>query len=325
MRATKYTKILKERVIAEISKKVKKLDWICLAEDCEETCINSHFLQKKGILNRLSESGFLIEARMIDPNHWQKRSEAIEFVRVGLNKALSLNVFCRLHDSEIFKPIESSNPDFTSLNSFLLLSYRVTCAELRKKQINLTTFVELFLEESLDGEINKEMILLFCNGFEIGISELFIIKSIFEIEIKNNTNSFVYQAHIYEKLDVYASAIFSPIDDDIPTAAEFDGLANVYIHILPRADNTIILVGYHRDCSTPWIEDYANSWGNLCREDLEYKLTDLFASRIENWGMSETVFKGIKPEILQKYIKFIKTHALNVSEDLKVDFNLFEK
>jgi hypothetical protein len=153
------------------------------------------------------------------------------------------------------------------------------------KSVNLETLVELFLRESLDSEINKEIILLFCDGFEIGIGKLYRIKSIFKIEIKNNTNSFVYQAQLYEKLDVYASAIFSPIDDDIPTAAEFDGLANVYIHILSRADNTIILVCYHRDCSTPWIEDYANSWGNLCREDLEYKLTDLFASRIENWGM----------------------------------------
>lgn len=316
---------MKERIIAEINNKVKKLAWICLAEDCQEDCINSHFLQKKGILNRLSERGFLIEARMIDPNHWKKKGEPIEFVRVGLNKALSLNVFCKLHDSEIFKSIESFNPDFTCLNSFLLLSYRVTCAELRKKQINFTTFIEVFQEERLDDEINKEMILQFCNGFYIGITELFKIKSIFEIEIKHNSDSFIYHTHTYEKIDVYASAIFSPIGTDISALVESEGLANVYIHIIPRAENTIILIGYHKNQSTPWIENYVNSWGNLCRYDLEYKLTDLFASRIENWGMSETLFKGIKPEIMKKYIKFIKTHAMDISEDLKVDFNLFEK
>lgn len=316
---------MKERIIAEINNSVKKLDWLCLADDCQEGCINSHFLQKKGILNRLSEDGFLIEARMIDPNHWKKKGKPIEFVRVGLNKALSLNVFCKQHDSEIFKSIESSTPDFTSLNSFLLFSYRVTCAELRKKQINFTTFIEVFQEERLDSEINKEMILGYCNGYYTGIVELLKIKAIFETEIKQNTDSFIYRTYIYEKIDVYASAIFSPMDNDISGLGEFEKLENVFIHVIPRMFDTLILVGYHKDNSTPWIETYVNSWGNLRRDELEYKLTDLFASRIENWGMSETLFKDIKDENMENYIEFIKTHAMDNSEDLKVDFNLFEK
>lgn len=316
---------MKERIIAEINNKVKKIDWSCLAEDCLENCINSHFLQKKGILNRLSENGFLIEARMIDPNHWVKKGKPIEFVRVGLNKALSLEVFCKKHDSEIFKSIESSNPDFTSLNSFLLFSYRVTCAELRKKQINFTTYIEVFQDQRLDDEVNKDVILQLCNGYYLGIVELLKIKAIFEEEIKQNTSSFIYHTYIYDKIDVYASAIFSPMDNNISNSSQLEELENVYIHIIPREDDTIILIGYHKNYSTPWIESYVQSWNNLGIEELEYKLTDLFAARIENWGMSERLFKEIKDENMEKYIEFIKTHAMDVSQDLHANFNLFEK
>ena len=313
-----------ERIFAEIGKKSNKKEWICLAGQCDKVSINSHFLQKNGILKNLADQGFLVETKLTDPNHW-KKTGPIEFKKIGINQALSLNVFCSNHDSNIFKSIEDFDSDLTSFKSFLLFSYRVTCAEVRKKQIHLDSYTQILEDERLDGKIKKEKIESYCNGFYVGCIQLVRIKFIFEDEIRKNSNSFIYYSHVYEKIDVYASAIFSPIDDDEFNFDEFEQLQNVYIHVIPRVQDTLILVGYHKDYSTPWTESYVKSWGGLSRTELEFKLTDLFAERIENWGMSNRLYKELKDENIHKYINYIKKSLVGNYKDLFVEFNLFEK
>jgi len=71
-----------------------------------------------------------------------EKEPPIIFERVGISNALSHPVFCQKHDTEIFKPIEQSNVEFDTYESFLLFSYRAICAEIRKNKLILNNIQE---------------------------------------------------------------------------------------------------------------------------------------------------------------------------------------
>ncbi|WP_417354556.1 hypothetical protein [Flavobacterium sp.] len=310
-----------ERKIAEIRKKNDLKPSICLYKDCCNQAINSHFLQKNGVLNSISETGFLIETSLIDPNHWRKNGKVIDFRKKGLKSVMSLKIFCNQHDSLIFKSIEGKEPKLNTYEAFLLLSYRITCAELRKKITNTEVYEELLNDDNLEGKINKYFIQNYINGFLFGCIDLNSLKFILESEIEDSHEKFVFKVFEYEILEVCASAIFSP-PDSYPTVNDILGeFQNIYVHLIPRNDKLLILMGYHRDYCTPWILNYLTSWENLDRVGLEYKITELFVKYVENWAMSEPLFNSLKSVNLNKYLEYVN----KINEDLNIDFNLFSK
>ncbi len=315
----------KQRIIAKICQTINSKKWDCLINNCNSAAINSHLLQQNGILNHIAENGHLIEVKISDANNWNENVSPIEFKKIGISKAISLKVFCSKHDTNLFKDIEMINASFGTYKSFLLFSYRALCAEIRKKHTTIETFKKLLTATSLVGKINAEYAQTFIYGSEMGINELNKLKQIFESEIETNTDAFTFKTYRYNKIDVYASALFSPFKHEIANPNDFEQLENVFIHIIPNENEILIITGYHNSFTSDWIINFVNSWGNLNEIELEEKLTDLFAVRIENWGMSPKLFSEIKLENKLKYIAYTKNNALNLQENQKIDFNIFEK
>ena len=121
------------KTLQGITKNVHTMRHHCQVDGCEEAAINSHLLQRNGILNNIAENNHLIEARPTDFFKWNAIDCPIEFRQVGINQAISLSVFCDKHDTELFKKIEQGNLDLGDYETQLLLSYRVVCAEIVRK------------------------------------------------------------------------------------------------------------------------------------------------------------------------------------------------
>ena len=308
------------QIIAEISKKISKQSWPCLHEDCGEAAINSHFLQKNGILNTLAENGFLYESKLLDPHHWKREGGPIGFKKIGLKQALSLRVFCAQHDNTIFQGIEGAEKALSTYQAFLLLSYRVTCAELRKKKMNADLYKGLLNDDRLEGKIDRRHTERWMNGFILGCMDLYQIKLIFENEIMVSAEKFTFKVIEYDLIEVCASAIFSAPDSYATQNDILGEFQNVYIHLIPRNGKLLITIGYHNDYVTPWISSYLASWEKLDREKLEYKISELFIEHIENWAISERLFNNLKPANLDQYTKLISKDRL---EHYEVNFNLF--
>ena len=79
----------------------------CVLDDCNNYAINSHLLQRNGILSNISENGHLIERRLLDANRFIRDESPFEFKKVGLKNALSKPLLCGHHDSAVFKEIEN--------------------------------------------------------------------------------------------------------------------------------------------------------------------------------------------------------------------------
>ena len=82
-----------------------------MAEGCHETSINSHLLMRNGILNYVAENGKVVELRAKAIEAIKKGDNALFFKEVGISQAISLPIFCKLHDTTLFKEIESGDVD----------------------------------------------------------------------------------------------------------------------------------------------------------------------------------------------------------------------
>lgn len=246
---------------------------------------------------------------------------------MGLNNAISYPLFCDKHDTEIFLPIESGTIDFDDYISQLLFSYRAVCAEIRKKEVNILETKENManIEEiSLAGEA----ILV---GGDKGIKDLNYYKYLLEDELKTNKGRFTFFHYSYPVLDIYSSATMSYEIFDSKSERQveealkkkvWDGL---FIHIIPQPSSTEIIIGYHNNHTSRDMEDYVKSWNGLGRDEIGYKLTDLFVAHVGDWGLSPRLFEKIPEERFRKFFELQAKYSTVVAEQkTNVGYNLFE-
>ena len=96
------------------------------------------------------------------------------------------------------------------------------------------------------------------------------------------------------------------------------------VHLIPLNDKLHILWGYLKDSLNKDMEEYINKWRKANKESLGVLLTDLFAQRIEIFGMSPSLYRSINRINIEKYFKNqLKSYqTFNISRC--VDFNMFE-
>jgi len=311
-----------QKIISQIRKNVNAKIWKCNKRSCTNPAINSHLLQRNGILNKIAENGHVMELKSIDPFKWGSESVPLEFKKVGIGSALSLSLFCNDCDSQIFKRIETGQLDLFDYQSLLLFCYRIVCAEQRKKEQAVEVQQRILKAVSLKGKFGPEYLSL-LKGNELGIKDLEKFKSIIEAEIMIPRQIFQFETYTYPLLKVYGSAVFSTYDVGDVEEVERTNFDDVFIHVIPSDKHLHIICGYLKQFCTKWIADYVESWRGLTDEQLTKGLTNLFSSRIENWGMAPSIHQNISRRTINKMIDFWGKNVMNMSKNLQADFNLF--
>jgi hypothetical protein len=318
------------KIITNIRRNVEEKKWICLYPDCNENAINSHLLQKNGILNYLVEDGHLIE---IKGNEFVKieKEGALISKRVGINKAISQPLFCNKHDTNIFKGIETHPIDFSNSKVQMLFSYRSLCSELRKKQKAIENFTRQEKSHIIQANANPASINYgkkALEGFKIGASDLMKFKIDFEKEILDDSPSYyVFKTFTYDLIKVCVSAMFSPIQPDsdalIKAWKQEQPLSSIFINVIPQANALIIIIGYHKNFIDDWIANYIKSWTDLDIHSLQLKLTDLISTRVETWSIAPSLFNKIPKATKNKFVKYWNANSMNLDTTQNANFNLF--
>lgn len=164
------------RVIAEVRKRISKKDWCCIIDGCNNKAINSHLIQRNGLLSNIAPNGHLVECKVSNAYNWTVSDYPIVFEKTGINRALSLEVFCDKHDSEIFKPIESGAISLESYTAFLLFGFRALCAEIRKKETNIELIQQILNSAEFKGRNNISALLQYIIGTQKGLLDLKFLK-----------------------------------------------------------------------------------------------------------------------------------------------------
>lgn len=288
-------------IFREIKSKLNKIErhienekWPCLHPNCQESAINSHLLQRNGVLNNVAENGHLCEMRT--PNVYERENKLFDIKKVGISQTISFPLFCSKHDSCLFKSIEGKHIDFDSYQSQLLFSYRGLCSEIRKKEYN----IELY---SVLPENKDKFDLLFLT--KLGLEDLKHYKKLFENEIDLPHDNFTFLHLSYPFIPVYASGTSTSfsLDGTIVDSTEGIGVNQIidsfFINIIPQKESLEIIVGYNNSHTNSKIKNYVNSWRNLSKQQLFYKIIELFNDSLESWGMSPSFYNYL---VAQKII-----------------------
>lgn len=311
----------KEKKMAIQEKNIAKTKWQCMCPGCSELAINSHLLQRHGVLSHITEKGHLYEMGMEDFFKWHE-NDPMKVKKVGLQQAISYPLFCNKHDTELFAPIEGEKIDFNDYYSQLLFSYRGLCAEIRKKE-----FVNLRNVALEDGEIKNTL----NDGTSQGLKDLQYYKFLFEQEIIKPNHKFAFFHHSYPLLKVCASGSVSyePVnyDNDLSITNAFkkkiwDGF---FINVIPQETSLEIIIGYHKNHANSDLRKYVESWAGLTFQQLQVKLTDLFTARLETWCMSPTLYESMNEEKKEWLMKTVKEIQTDFYYDIRneQDYNLF--
>ena len=318
-------------VMQNIHRNAHKKVWNCIEDNCRDKAINSHLLQRHGILDALIEKGHVIEVKAADIMHWDEEdSEVFSFKNVGLQNAISFPIFCQHHDTELFYDIEHGNMDLNNYHHQLLLSYRSLCAEIRKKQICLE-IIDRMENSNILNENGSNSI--FCKsqakGINLSLRDLQVYRKEIQSELETSTNLFTFCHYSHPIFGVYASSSFSYDKDGeniLGTIKSQNGKVwdNCFIHILPINNRTEIIIGYSNKHVNESLKQYVHSWNNIGKDELCIKMTNLFAGHIEGWGMSPSLYNKISNKNKEAFKRYVKNNAANYSIMQDVGFNLFE-
>lgn len=118
----------KLKVMKTIFENSHNKSWECIECGCNKLAINSHLLQRHGILSNIVENGHLTEVKGADMMRWdENNANVFQFKKIGLQQAISLKIFCNNHDTTLFYDIEHGDVNFDDYWVQLLYSSRSVC------------------------------------------------------------------------------------------------------------------------------------------------------------------------------------------------------
>ncbi|SFL00260.1 hypothetical protein SAMN05216357_110100 [Porphyromonadaceae bacterium KH3CP3RA] len=313
------------KIIAAIRKNLLNKKWNCIVDDCNHEAINSHLIQRNGILKNLAEDGHVYEVGRKDIFKLDRVKTPFEFKCIGISKSISHPVFCSNHDNNLFHDIDQSNIDISNNKTWLLFSYRAICAELRKKEIE---------KEFMYRIMNSRTLPLFATekakwmheGFSMGCDDLKKYMKFTENELQNTTDDFTFHHFKFPLLEICASSLFSfqETTHNIDEIRQIEIMHGGVVHILPLNGYTHIIFGYNKNNSNINLINYIESWNNINNVEFGRKLTELLSSRIEGWCLSPQLYNQIPDDLRSSFIKILTENISTDDINMYVDFNLFE-
>jgi hypothetical protein len=156
----------------------------CLHYDNGHRCdkiIKAHSIQKNRSLSEIADNGhvYIISS---GKNNWK-----LTYEKRGINKVSTFLGFCKLHDNELFEPIDNY-PLIPTDQQIILYSYRSICRELFVKENSVALF-ESQINNSFDKKIIIETISGCKTGATLGLDNLKRHKGIYDKCLINHSYS----------------------------------------------------------------------------------------------------------------------------------------
>ncbi len=319
------------KIWSAIKKNVKKKKWTCLHSGCENLSINSHFLQRNGVLSLLTVKNHIYELRENDIFNINEKGK-FYFAKLGINRAFSLPLFCQEHDNNLFEPVENGKEySFDDYKVQLLFSLRSCCNEIRRKEILIEEYRRLLQSRVFQNKKVKEIAKNHMEGNILGVKDLNFYRTCFESNLQDtNSVSFSFRVYKFPLLKICASGVFSPMDysktENIGKYAKQEApLDTVFVNIVPTETDIFLIFGFHKEHGNQWIYDYIESWNNISLKTFTLILTDLLAARMSTWSISPELLDKIPDEKQLLFIKYWNQNFLDLSIQQNVGFDLFAK
>ena len=313
IKRAKAFQVCKEKAVKSINN--------CFYPDCNNVSINSHILQKNGILSSLEKDRHLMQMEIN-----QYRDDIHFFKRIGINEAFSFNCFCQEHDSELFKAIETKEIDFTVYKNLLLFTLRAIYNEKFRKIVNLK-MKECLIREHHD--IYSSYKLNADNEQEkLGILDIQKTEDLIWRDIQNGTESFVFKVRQIEKIELCLASFYNyettqELNDyRIKYGKDMENVTDIFITVFPYFDKSVFIMGYKKEEEST-VKGYVNSFFSENEKRLLRKLTNLLLFQCETWVTSEHFYNNRLKKCESVFSEAVAFSEQNMIERRFFDLNLF--
>ena len=300
---------------------VKEIDE-CYHPSCSEKSINSHLLQKNGILSSIAPDKHLWELGI---NHFKE--PIFSFERKGINKIFSFNCFCNKHDTELFKKIETEKIDFSDYETGLLFSLRSLYNEIFRKEVVIKTNKCLIktLPEKFNNPIFKEE----TRQQELGLKDLKHIEDDVWNDLQNNTQTYVFESREIEKIEFCVSSFYNyDTTEEMQkyireNNKEMDRVAEIFINCFPQEENSILLMGYNKKDEEK-VKGYFYTFFKEKEKKVQRKITNLALFNCETWVASDKFYEQNVEGIEEIFSDAVNFSNRNLNERRTFDLNFFK-
>ena len=298
----------------------------CFFNGCKELAIESHVLQKNGIINFIVDN----KNHVYEMKHNLFKKPCFYFKYTGFNETLKYKGFCNTHDTALFLQIENKNVDFSDYNTFLLFTYRSMMME-RRKKLNVIHCNDLIMNSHfLNSHIDTSYLRHYNKQTFLGIDDAkYYEEIILNNIIDNSKKDFSFITLEIPKIEICASGVYTYETTDeinkimLNTNKINEPLTEIYFHLIPQQNKSIVLMGcLNKKKSICW--HYIKSHLYYSPETLLKKISDLLLRNIETWACSSNFYTTrIKPH--ERKILNITNYALDSNDERSdLPFNLFD-
>lgn len=305
----------RQHTVGDLWIKAKKINRNCMYGECMETAINSHVLQKNGILNQIAEDGHLVAIK----ENFYSDSERLEIGSTGVNNTYCFKGFCIDHDTKLFNEIENRKKLKFNQRQQLLFAYRCLCNELHRKEVAYNFSGSLIRKEVGKIESLEKMALFtsFRAGTSQALRELNQLKALFENSLINNDFS-IFDLSIFDLpiLNICVSTLLN-IGSNTDSISE-----PTIINIFPYNNRAKVLFCNLKSKPSTWAESQKEIL--LTGKDSKKikVINDIIVLRAEFWVMSPALYRSIPKKELENFKKEVLQNAMDHSEGLTTDVKL---
>jgi hypothetical protein len=298
----------------------------CFIKACPNTAIQSHLVQRKGVLNNIAQNGHLYAVEVL---HFPKIHYTIK--KIGWKNVFTFHGFCATHDSVIFEPIERNDIiDFGNYRSLLLLSYRPLLCEYREKEKITEAMTNVLKHEKLSQAIDIDPLKTIIAGEGILMRDVEFLLLCLQEDLYSDTEQFIFEVIDLPRVDVCIFSVisFSSLYDTFLTdqidLSKKELIPALLFHMVPTGKDTKLILGYHRE-SEKHLQKKIELLGSLSTNDLLKELSDMLIRSCGSWCCSEYFFehhiKSRKSKIMHLMNYYIRRNQF-LKE--KIELNLFE-
>lgn len=319
MEQHEFAKIYHDTRISSI-KKIKK----CYFPSCKNTPINSHILQKNGILNQLAVNNHLWEKSVN-----QYRENPFYFKKTGINEVYSFDCFCKEHDNKLFAKIEQNLIDFSDYHSCLLYTLRSIYNELWRKEVNVEHY-KLMIMKGLFPGYKQQIIEETIKQELLGISDIKKFETDIWKDINTGTENFVFNNRKLKKIDICLSALYNyettleMYNYKLLHGKDMERVTSVFANLFPYGNNSILLMGYNKKDENK-IKPYFNTFFKNSERKVETQITNMLMFTTETWVISESLYLNKIKEIEDIFILAVQYSIANNNEREFFKVNIFTK
>jgi hypothetical protein len=294
----------------------------CYHPSCTDKSINSHILQKNGILSTIAMDRHLWEMGIdnFKKPHYQ-------FKRTGINQIYSFNCFCNKHDTELFKKIETEDIDFNDYESCLLFTLRAIYNELWKKEVSVK-ICDCLIKNRPD-KFKNYAFLERIRQEKLGIGDLKHTESEIWKDINTRTESFVFENRTISRIEMCLSSFYNydttkEMEDYIRKhGKDMDRVSEIFVNIFPFGENSVLLMGFNKKDEQK-VKGYFYTFFKEAEKKVQRKLTNLMLFRCETWVVSDQLYKNKIAGIENLFADGVLFSLKNFNERKVFDLNIFK-